>query len=79
MCKLVTDTELISDFKLYLLEFLNRFLGSQITPINLNDLKQTVRFAFDKMVNYEKIGSENNKEKSEQNISDSVELNSSES
>ena len=58
MCKLVTDTELISDFKLYLLEFLNRFLGSQITPINLNDLKQTVRFAFDKMVNYEKIGSE---------------------
>ena len=58
MCKLVTNTELISDFKLYLLEFLNRFLGSQITPINLNDLKQTVRFAFDKMVNYEKIGSE---------------------
>jgi len=58
MCKLVTNTELISDFKLYLLEFLNRFLGSQITPINLNDLKQTVLFAFDKMVNYEKIGSE---------------------
>ena len=31
MSKIVTDTELISDFKSYLLESLNRFFGSQIT------------------------------------------------
>ena len=58
MCKFATDTELISDFKLYLLESLNRFFGSQIALTNLNDLKQTVEFAFDKIVNYEKMNSE---------------------
>ena len=54
MSKIVTDTELISDLKLYLLESLNRFYGSQITHTGLNELKQTVEFAFDKIVNYEK-------------------------
>ena len=54
MSKLVTDTELISDFKSYLLESLNRFFGSQINHTGLNELKQTVEFAFDKLVNYEK-------------------------
>ena len=58
MCKFATDPELISEFKLYLLESLNRFFGSQITLTNLNDLKQTVEFAFDKIVNYEKMDSE---------------------
>ena len=58
MCKFATDPELISEFKLYLLESLNRFFGNQITLTNLNDLKQTVEFAFDKIVNYENIDSE---------------------
>jgi len=57
MSKIVTDTELISDFKSYLLESLNRFFGSQITHTGLNELKQTVEFAFDKIVNYEKLDS----------------------
>ena len=57
MSKIVTDTELISDFKSYLLESLNRFFGSQITHTGLNELKQTVEFAFDKLVNYEKLDS----------------------
>ena len=55
MCKIVTDTELISDFKSYLFESLNRFFGSKITHTGLNELKQTVEFAFDKMVNYENM------------------------
>ena len=57
MSKIVTDTELISDFKSYLLESLNRFFGSQITHTGLNELKQTVEFAFNKIVNYEKLDS----------------------
>lgn len=57
MSKIVTDTELISDFKFYLLESLNRFYGSHINLTNMNELKKTVQFAFDKMVNYEKLDS----------------------
>ena len=57
MSKIVTDTELVSDFKSYLLESINRFFGGQITHTGLNELKQTVKFAFDKIVNYEKIES----------------------
>jgi len=57
MSKIVTDTELISDFKLYMLESINRLFGGQITHTGLNELKQTVKFAFDKIVNYEKLDS----------------------
>ena len=57
MSKIVTDTELISDFKSYILRSLNRFFGNQITRTVLNELKQTVEFAFDKIVNYENLDS----------------------
>ena len=57
MSKIVTDTELISDFKSYILESLNRFFGNQITRTALNELKQTIEFAFDKIVNYENLDS----------------------
>ena len=57
MSKIVTDIELISDFKSYMLGSLNRFFGSEITHTGLNELKQTVKFAFDKIVNYEKLDS----------------------
>tara|TARA_B110001454_G_scaffold51644_1_gene50564 strand:+ start:3493 stop:5610 length:2118 start_codon:yes stop_codon:yes gene_type:complete len=57
MSKIVTDTELISDFKLYMLESINRFFGGQITHTGLNELKQTVKFAFDKIVNYKNLDS----------------------
>jgi len=57
MSKIVTDTELISDFKSYMLESINRFFGSEIPHTGLNELKQTVKFAFDKIVNYEKLDS----------------------
>ena len=57
MSKIVTDTELVSDFKSYLLKSINRFFGGQITHTGLNELKQTVKFAFDKIVNYEKLDS----------------------
>jgi len=57
MSKIVTDMELISDFKSYLLESLNRFFVNQITHTSFNELKQTVEFAFDKLVNYENLDS----------------------
>ena len=60
MSKIVTDTELISDFKLYMLESINRFFGGQITHTGLNELKQTVKFAFDKIVNYKNLDSGKN-------------------
>ena len=67
MSKIVTDTELVSDFKSYLLESINRFFGGQITHTGLNELKQTVKFAFDKIVNYEKLDSGKIKIKSRNN------------
>ena len=67
MSKIVTDTELISDFKLYMLESINRLFGGQITHTGLNELKQTVKFAFDKIVNYEKLDSGKIKIKSRNN------------
>ena len=57
MSKIVTDMELISDFKSYLLESFNRFFANQITHTSFNELKQTVRFAFDKLVSYENLNS----------------------
>ena len=57
MSKIVTDTELTSEFKSYLLESINRFFGSEITHTGLNELKQTIKFAFDKIVNYENLDS----------------------
>ena len=57
MSKIVTDTELILDFKSYMLESIDRFFGSEITHTGLNELKQTIKFAFDKIVNYEKLDS----------------------
>lgn len=55
MSKIVTTTELISDFKSYLLECFNRFFGKQINDTILHELKQSVHFAFDKIVNYENV------------------------
>ena len=55
MSKIVTNTELISDFKSYLLECFNRFFGKQINDTILHELKQSVHFAFDKIVNYENV------------------------
>jgi len=57
MSKIVTDTELTSEFKSYLLESINRFFGDQITRAGLNELEQTLQFAFDKIVNYENLDS----------------------
>ena len=57
MSKIVTNSELILDFKSYLLESLNRFFGSKIPHTGLNELKQTVEFAFDKIVSYDKLDS----------------------
>ena len=55
MSKIVTDTELIYDFKLYLLECFTRFFGNQLKNTSINELKQTVNFAFDKLINYENM------------------------
>lgn len=55
MSKIVTDTELISDFKSYLLECFNRFFEKQINNTIFHELKQSVNFAFDKIVNYENL------------------------
>jgi hypothetical protein len=55
MSKIITSTELIYDFKLYLLECFTRFFGNHLKDTNINELKQTVNFAFDKLVNYENL------------------------
>lgn len=55
MSKIVTDTELISDFKSYLLECFNRFFQKQINNTILHELKQSVNFAFDKIINYKNL------------------------
>ncbi len=55
MSKIVTNTELISDFKLYVLGCFDRFFGEQLNVASLNELKQSVNFAFDKIVNYENL------------------------
>lgn len=55
MSKIATDSKLIYDFKLYLLECLTRFFGHQFKDTIINELKQTVNFAFDKLVNYEDL------------------------
>ena len=57
MSKIVTDIKLIADFKLYLLDILERLSETQITWKNSDELKQTIEFAFDKLVDYEKIDS----------------------
>ena len=57
MSKIVTDIKLIADFKLYLLDILERLSETQITWESSDELKQTIEFAFDKLVDYEKIDS----------------------
>jgi radical SAM superfamily enzyme YgiQ (UPF0313 family) len=55
MSKIVSNTELISDFKLYLIDCFDRFFGKELTDQSLNELKQCVIFAFDKIVDYKNL------------------------
>jgi len=55
MSKIVTDTELIFEFKFYLLDCIDRFFKKQINETVLSELKLCVNFAFDKIVNYQNL------------------------
>ena len=55
--RIACDMKLISELKSYLLKSIDRFFKREKNSVNLNELKQTVRFGFDKLANYEKLES----------------------
>ena len=55
--RIACDMKLISELKSYLLKAMDRFFEREKNSVNLNELKQTVRFGFDKLANYEKLES----------------------
>ena len=55
--RIACDMKLISELKSYLLKAIDRFFKREKNSVNLNELKQTVRFGFDKLANYEKLES----------------------
>ena len=53
--KITTNTKIFNDFKFYLSECISRFFGKQLQNSSIDELKQTVNFAFDKLINYENL------------------------
>ena len=54
--RIASNTELNSELKSYLLDVIDRFFANDSSK-NLRELKQAMRFGFDKLTNYEKLES----------------------